>query len=672
MLRASVFAAFVAAPALAEAPVASLVPEPRPERAVERVATMGAQEAPEWTGAALERAMAHVRSRNWDAARSAARVDGLLAEDIVQWHALRAGRGTWEQARAFVARNPDWPGMPWLKGQAERLMPVGLPSQEVLDWFEDDDPRTAIGTLRLAAALRETGEAEAADAILALGWSEGLPMSSGVERQYVRAAGDILAGLHEDRLDALLWEGHATSAERAMDRVDDGWRALARARMALRAGRAEGVNALIDAVPERLADDPGLAYERFRWREDRNLDSAWEMMLERSDSAARLGRPELWADLRLDEARARMIAGASREAYEMAAGHGMDEATEEGVLRATLEWLAGYVALRQLGDAEVALEHFLEAERTVETPVSLSRMRYWQGRAFDALGRAEEAEGAYRRAAQYQTAFYGQLAAEAAGVPVDPALSADLSADPSALPSTDLLEAIELLLAADERRLAARFIAHLAEGLDRDGMIALGEWAQRRDPYLQVIMGKRAARYGEVLPEFYFPVHEMAEADLPVPTEMALAVARQESEFHPGAGSPVGAQGLMQLMPGTARDVTRDLGLPYSHARLTADPAYNATLGSEYLRQLEARFGFNVPMIAAGYNAGPGRPMRWARPGFDPRGASVEDAVDWVERIPFDETRNYVMRVTEGMGVYRQRLAGEPVPLGTERMLTGR
>ncbi|MGR3541107.1 MAG: transglycosylase SLT domain-containing protein [Hasllibacter sp.] len=672
MLRASVFAVLAAMPALAQAPVTSLVPEARPDMPEERMATMGSQGAAEWTGAALERAMEHVRVRNWDAARSAARADGPLAEDIVLWHALRARQGTWEQARDFVARNPDWPGMPWLKGQAERLMPAGLPAAEVIDWFEADGPRTAIGVLRYAAALRETGQEDAAQAELALGWSEGLPMSAQVEAQYVRAAGDVLAGRHEARLDALLWEGHSRSAERAMDRVDDGWRALARARMALRAGQRDGVNALIDRVPERLADDAGLAYERFRWREDRGLETAWDLLIERSDSAESLGRPELWADERLDEARARMIAGDARGAYVLAWSHRMDETTDEGVTRATLEWLAGYVALRQLGDAEAALEHFREAERTVETPVSLSRMGYWQGRALEALGRADEAEAAYRRAARHQTAFYGQLAAEAIGAPVDPALSADLGTDDAALPDDRMLEAIELLLAADERRLAARFIAHMAESEDREGIVALGEWAQRRDPYLQVILGKRAARYGEVLPEFYFPVHEMAEADLPVPTEMALAVARQESEFHPGAGSPVGAQGLMQLMPGTAQDVTRDLGLRYSHARLTSDPAYNAVLGSEYLRQLEARFGFNVPMIAAGYNAGPGRPMRWARPGFDPRGASVEEAVDWVERIPFDETRNYVMRVTEGMAVYRQRLAGEPVPLGTGEMLTGR
>ncbi|PRY92917.1 soluble lytic murein transglycosylase [Hasllibacter halocynthiae] len=664
-----------AAPLAAQdlAPVSSLRPEARGEGPSARVASMGTQAPARFAGAALERAMEHVRARRWGDALSAAGGDGTAARDVVLWHALRARQGTWDQAADFVARNGEWPGMPLLKARAERLMPAGLPAAEVLRWFEDHEPQTATGALRYAAALREAGEAEAADAVLAIGWSEGLPMSPGTERQYLFAAGDILDGLHEARMDALLWAGHSESATRQMARVGEGWQALARARMALRAGQRDGVNALIAAVPGSHADDAGLAYERFVWRLDRGLEeTALDLMLERSDSAERLGRPELWSEVRLDEARALMIRGEARDAYRMASRHRIPEDTEEGVRRATLEWLAGYVALRQLGDAETALRHFREAARTVETPVSVARMGYWQGRALDALGRADEAREAYAAAARFQTAFYGQLAAEAAGLPVDPALAGDLSAEDGALPDTDMLGTVELLLAAGERRLAARFVAHLAESQDRAGMIALGEWVQRRDPYLEVIFGKRAARYGAVLPEFYFPVHPMAEADIPIPTEMALAVARQESEFHPGAGSPVGAQGLMQLMPGTAQDVTRDLGLSYSHARLTSDPEYNATLGAEYLRQLEARFGFNVPMIAAGYNAGPGRPLRWARPGFDPRGATVEEAVDWVERIPFDETRNYVMRVTEGMGVYRQRLAGEPVPLSTGEMLTGR
>ena len=274
-------------------------------------------------------------------------------------------------------------------------------------------------------------------------------------------------------------------------------------------------------------------------------------------------------------------------------------------------------------DPQLALTHFDTAREAVWTPISLGRMHYWRGRALDALGREEEAQAAFREGGRHQTAFYGQLAAEAAGVPTDPRLAAapDPGPMPEALAGNSVLRAAELLSAAGEPQLAARFLTHLAGSRDEEGLAHLGAWAaERGDPYLQVKLGKKAAEMGVVLPQHYFPLHPLAEADLPVEPELALSIARRESEFHPGVASHAGAQGLMQLMPATAREVAGQLGLPYARARLT-DPVYNARLGSAYLAGLQRRFGRNVPMVAAGYNAGPGRPARWARERGDPRSA---------------------------------------------------
>ena len=301
-------------------------------------------------------------------------------------------------------------------------------------------------------------------------------------------------------------------------------------------------------------------------------------------------------------------------------------------------------------------------------------MGYWRGRALEAMGREDEALAAYREGARHQTSFYGQLAAERAGLPTDPALlgGPEPGPMPEALAQSSVLRAADLLLAAGERHLAAYFLTHLAGSQSPEGMAQLGAWAAARgDAYLQVKLGKRAAELGVVLPEHYYPLHPIAQADLPIDPALALSIARRESEFHPGVASHAGAQGLMQLMPGTARDVARGLGLPYSHARLTADPAYNVILGSTYLLGLEARFGRNVPMVAAGYNAGPGRPARWASERGDPRAAGT-DAVDWIEHIPFDETRNYVMRVMESVPVYRMRLSGRLEPFRLSQELKAR
>ena len=624
---------------------------------------------PDPAALALSRAVDLVRAGRFSEAERLVAPYGEVARDVVRWHELRARRGTWAEARDFVRRNADWPGMALLKARSEKLIPRNAAPEDVLAFFDGHEPRTGTGALRLAAALRATGDEAAAEAELKRAWLE-LPMSQPEEGAMLSAAGAVLSPLHQQRLDGLLWQEAESGVQRAMDRADDGHRALARARMALRANR-DGVDKLIEAIPERLADDPGLAYDRFVWRAERKRTAdAIDLMLERSTSAEALGRPEMWAHHREKYARDLMEDGRAERAYAVAANHFLTEGSEYR----ELEWLAGFIALTDLKLATDALAHFEDAERESATPLSLARMRYWQGRAHEALGQAEAAREDFARAAEHQTVFYGQLAAERIGAPVDPLLAAaPVPAAPGALPTGSVLEAAGLLLEADQWRLAARFLSHLAESQDRAGIEALGAWAEaQRSEYLEVALGKRAALGGEVVPSILFPVHRMADMNLVVPPELALAVSRQESEFHPGVASHVGAQGLMQLMPATAREVSGQLGLRYALGRLTAEPEYNVVLGTNYLKGLEDRFGYNVPMIAAGYNAGPGRPARWARERGDPRRMSVDQVVDWIEHIPFEETRIYVQRVTENVPVYRMRLSGKVEPLGIGDLLTGR
>ena len=644
-----------------------VAPEPRPEPSPAAWAAAGTPSAAE--GRAVRAAFEAMRAGRWaDARREAARA-GEVAEDVVLWHELRARRGSWAEAEAFLERRAGWPGLDRLRDRVEGLMPAGLPPERVLPFFAGRMPATGTGVLRLHDALAAVGERDAAAEVLVEAWRT-LPLTRSGEEAIARRAGGALAPHHAARLDMLLWSDPQAGAQRAMDRVGEDWRALARARIALRSG-APGVDALIEAVPAALADDPGLAHERFLWRLERGREaSAVELMLARSVSAASLGRPDLWAGQRERWARARMRAGQPDVAYALASSAHLGEGSEH----ADLEWLAGFLALSDLGDPQLALGHFDAALAAVWTPISLGRMHYWRGRALEAMGREAEARAAYREGGRWQTGFYGQLAAERGGVATDPALLGREVAPgmPPGLVGNDVLRAADLLLAAGQSQLAARFLTHLAEGQEEAGLAALGAWAEARgEPYLEVKLGKQAAAMGVVLPRHYYPLHPVAEADLPVDAALALSIARRESEFHPGVASGVGAQGLMQLMPATAREVAGSLGLPYSHARLTSDPAYNATLGGAYLLGLERRFGSNVPMIAAGYNAGPGRPARWARERGDPRAPGV-DAVDWIEHIPFEETRNYVMRVMESVPVYRMRLSGEVEPLRLSEELKAR
>ncbi|MEM9970739.1 MAG: lytic transglycosylase domain-containing protein, partial [Pseudomonadota bacterium] len=347
---------------------------------------------------------------------------------------------------------------------------------------------------------------------------------------------------------------------------------------------------------------------------------------------------------------------------------------DSGSAFADLEWLAGYIALTYQEDGEKALGHFLRFRGAVETPISLGRAGYWEGRAHELIGDAEAARLAYLFGAEYQTSFYGLLAAEKAGRPMDPALAAPVppaDLENAGFAQSSVFAAAELMLAAGQLTLAERFLTHLTETLAEDDIARLGAWViERGEPHLAVMIGKRAARRGIVVPFAYYPLADLGVRDNPVSDELALAIARRESEFDPGVTSHAGAKGLMQVMPATARAVADYLDIRHSDERLISDPAYNARLGTAYLDEMLARFSGNPVMTAAAYNAGPGRPIRWIRDRGDPRRGAI-DIVDWIEHIPIDETRNYVMRVTESLPVYRARLTGRVGPLAFTDELIG-
>ncbi len=616
-------------------------------------------------------ALRETGARNWTAALGHAdrAADRAIARNLVEWHRLRAGEGTLADYTAFLSRRADWPGMAYLRVRGEASL-TDAPPDAVVSYFADQRPATGEGAIALIRAHRARGEPEAARAEVRRIWRE-MPLSAEVEAALLALHLDDLQPLHEERLDAMLWRGALDDAERMLPRVSADWRTLATARIALQA-RRPGVDALIGAVPAGLADHPGLAWDRFAWRMvGSQYDSATEFLLERSKSTAALGRPEVWGARRALLARRALREGDPRAAYRLAANHYLTE----GADYADLEWLAGFIALTRLDDAATALRHFQALRAAVSSPISLGRAGYWEGRAHEALGEAEAARTAYAYGAEHQTSFYGLLSAERAGLPMDPAL---LGTDPArdwretGFAGSSVLAAAKLIQAAGDQVLARRFLYHLAEGVPDHELAALADLAlDWGEANTALTIAKLAASRGIILPRAYFPVTDLAAMDLPVDAALALAIARRESEFDHRAVSPVGARGLMQVMPGTAEMVSRRLGEDYQLARLTADPEFNARLGAAYLAELREEFGSATILVAAGYNAGPGRPREWVQTLGDPRAPGV-DPVEWIEMVPFTETRNYIMRVMEALWIYRARLAGEPIPLALTDDLKGR
>lgn len=623
----------------------------------------------------LKRAYGLMRAGKWTEAVAAAGEPGSLGRDILVWHRLRTATSGADFAdyRSFLTRRPDWPGEPYARRMGERTIPEGGDPARVVAYFDGHVPQTGKGVLRLIAAKRALGHPKEAEAEALRAWKT-MVLSAEEETALLALYPKALAPLHVTRLDHLLWEGEAAAAERMLSLVPDGHEALARARLALRAS-ASGVDALIAAVPATLAADPGLAYERYLWRKrGGRSDGALDLIRERSVSAASLGRPEAWARDRGALARQLMRTGRPLDGYDLASRHFLEPSASA---YADLEWLSGYIALQYLEDPDRALEHFNRFRARVLTPISLGRAGYWEGRALEAKGAKLDAQAAYEFGAEFQTSFYGLLAAEKAGLHLDPALLGQEQVPDwrgAAFMSDPLMQAALLLLKAGDLDLAERFMRHLCESLNPTEIAQMADMTlSLNEPHLALRIAKFAADQGVTLSRPYYPLHPLAELKMPpeVPVELALAIARRESEFDPVVVSPVGARGLMQIMPKTAEEVAGKLGLDYELRKLTTDQTYNATLGTAYLAELVRRFGANWMLVSAAYNAGPSRPQRWLVDYGDPRDEGI-DPIDWIEQIPFEETRNYVMRVTESLPIYRARLTGKVGPIDLSAVLKAR
>lgn len=606
-------------------------------------------------------AMDAIRAGSWDNAARIAAQDGPVAADVIEWHRLRAGRGTYGEVMDFLNRRPDWPGEDYLRRQSEDAV-ITSGDEAILAFFKSHSPQTPQAVLAHAAALIRDERLGEAQARLVLAWRT-MPMNAVSQAMFLAEHEALLKPHHAARLDEMLWRRDHSEARQMYDLVSDDDEALSETRIALQNLRGD-VNRLIDTLPPSKAGDPGLQKDRFEWRIRKGYgDSAKELILSQSISAKALGQPGAWSNRRRAMARDEMRNGDPQVAYRLASQHFLTEGSDY----ADLEWLSGYLALRYLKDPSLALTHFLRHDSAVESPISLGRAGYWQGRAFEAMGDREGAATAYAKGAEYQSSFYGLLAAERGGLPFDDTLAGvapEQDWRTSALAQAPLFQAGLLLQASGELSLAERFWTHLAEQLMPEDASLLGQAAiDLEQPHLAVMIGKRVAQRGITIAAPYYPLHPAIKLDLNMSPEMVLAIARRESEFDPVVRSHVGARGLMQLMPGTAEDVARDLDIGALHTtdRLTADPDYNARLGSEYLSQMAGRFGGNVVMVSAAYNAGPARPPRWMADYGDPREGDI-DIVDWIEMIPFRETQNYVMRVAESLPVYRARLGKDPLP----------
>lgn len=594
--------------------------------------------------------------------------DPVIA-DVKEWLRLRdAKQDDWTALSGFAERRPNWPGVGALRSRAEAVMPEGLGADAVARFFETEEPRTARGARLFGQAQIAMGRTGSGEAWIAEAWRNRL-MPRAEENEFLSRHATLLSRHHSTRARMLFWRERLRALSRLAKHLPAGEQRLAAAKIALYRGEG-GVDRLIAAVPEELRTDPALAFARMMWRAKRRQHDDVEQSILAATAAETLGEPGAWAKKRLFYAREAYEEGRPEDALALASNHGLTS----GVDFADLQWFAGWMALRKLDEPEIALQHFDTMWRSVRTPISRGRAAFWAGEAAAAMNDPRLAAAWQWRAADHPNVFYGQLALErvrAAEPDFTPRRGAPRRPDLDAVEQS-LIMAATTLYRLGETRDARRFLAHLAERRPTESLLryATRLAEQNKDIAGGIKVAKIARGAGVDLWNALYPIPDIAEfRGRSVEAALLLALARQESAFQPSAKSSAGAIGLMQMMPRTARTTARRAGMPFDRRRLATDPDYNLTLADAHMRELLDSYDDSYVLSVAAYNAGGGNVRKWVERFGDPRRSDV-NVVDWVESIPFSETRNYVQRVLEAVQVYRGRLGLAPAPVRLASDLT--
>ena len=594
---------------------------------------------------------AAVRAGNWPAAArlAAGAADPVVSRLVRYLRALAPGAATSGEILDEMEAEPGWPQAGVLLRRYEAALAAERADTVVQGLCLRRVPATVPALLRCAGVMGAQGEEMARRA-----WVAGISDAAEEVAFLKRWGPSIGPAVQAARFERMAWNESAApggALARQAVRVDPAMRPAAEARLALMRGDAAGPG-LFAALPAGAQGDPGLVLDLTRWfrRADRDVEAArvWTERGGAAELAAPAGRRGAFWSERNRLARRLLAAGENEAAFEVA---GL-------VPNADALFLSGWIALRRLARPAVAAEQFSALAAGSKSAITQGRAGYWLGRALDAAGDPEGARAAYRAGAEWATTYYGQLAALAAGDGIatleerirtmqDPAWD---RADALEFAGTDMARAATVLVAWGQRWRAKGFLTGLEGRESEAGRSIVARFAAALDlPDQAVAMARLAGRDGTMLPVIGWPDAVEIPAGR-VERAVALGLIRQESSFDADARSPVGATGLMQLMPATAAAVAKGLGgLP----GVLTDPAYNVRLGTAYLATQLERFASLAPALAA-YNAGPSRARSWMASIGDPANGVV-DPIDWVELIPFDETRNYVQRIVENVLIYRAR-----------------
>ena len=553
----------------------------------------------------------------------------------------------------FITNNRKWPKQKVLRRAAEAAI-ANVPDGVAAAWLKRHPPLSFAGRVRLAETMINAGDVAGGTKALRAAWID-CNFGPADEKAFLTRHGGAIREVDDiNRLDRLLWDGQNRAAQRMLSRVPPDYRALAAAREAF-AARAPDAEADLAKVPAQLRSDSGLLFDELRSKlKDGAPEAAAPILLAEAGNPAHANR---WWTERAEIARQLLAGGNAALAYRIVEEHGpIDSAA-----LSQSEFLAGYIALRFMKDPSLAFDHFSRILARARTPDAQARAGFWGGRAAAAAGKSALAQKWYAAGAEHMATFYGQLAAHRLGDDAPPHPLPEprpTAAEQAQFDQRPRVRAAEIFFDLGDRYRSKDFLLSLAKSartpLDLAMLAALAEAHGRID--LAIAVANRAVAAGMPLMVHGYPVVALPDGGT---TEHSLlyAMIRQESAFEPDALSQAGALGLMQLMPATAKFISKKAQLPFSLQRLTTDGSYNVLLGRAYLERLLDDFGGSYVLAIAAYNAGPGRVREWLNEYGDPRGGHV-DMIDWIEILPFTETRRYVQHVLDNLQIYRGRDGG--------------
>ena len=589
--------------------------------------------------------------------------------NFIQWkHLLTSGnQASFYDYKVFIDQNYKYPRIGRLKYLAEhKLSTAKISPKKIIDWFDSKEPLSGYGKMIIGESFILTGNKDKGKKLIKEGWitadlsKNELKFFRKKFKKYLNAEDYI------KRADYLAWNNKYWDLKRLLRYLPKDYELLYTARQILMT-RGYGVDQAIKNVPEKFKNDAGLNYDRLKWRRKRGrVDSSLEILLSIKNDKNYLVEPEKWWKEREIISRALIYKKKYETAYKISSNHGMSKGSDF----AAAEWMSGWIALSFLNDPLIAKDHFQNFYKNVNYPISTSRGAYWLGRTYEKLGDKEQSMYWYDIASKYLTTYYGQLAF----LKLDPSgkfeLNKDMVIDDKyryIFFNKELVKITYLLDELKKDKYTKFILRHLAnDNIQKGSEVLAAELATNIQRYDFAIQISKISSYQKRFHnKFNYPIistpKKINGRKIPE-SAFILSIIRQESEFDLSANSHAGAKGLMQLMPYTAKLVSKQAKLPYSKSRLTSDPEYNINLGSHYIAGLILQYEGAYPFAIAAYNAGPNRVKYWKKINKNPQKKQI-NYVDWVELIKFRETRNYVQRVLENYNVYRYILEKKPIPM---------